>query len=227
MFIGTLGSAIADRLPAQPRKGSFDALPYQDVPALMERLQLKTGVAAFALRMLILCASRSGEVRAATDFDRAEWTVPAERMKMRKPHRAPLSPQAIAILEKAAAIRRSDVIFPNGKGAALSDMALTKTLRDWAWTARLTDSAGHFATGPQSKRRRRVKSRRPRQKLTLQPARAASHPPSLPDSLEAPVRAGRFPSIAHNFVKHIVRIGRYVKYMIHHRDDTDLFTLCA
>ncbi len=91
MFVGTLGPAIADRLPAQPRKGCFNALPYQDVPALMERLQLKTGVAALALRMLILCASRSGEVRAATwteiDFTRAEWTIPAERMRMRKPHR--------------------------------------------------------------------------------------------------------------------------------------------
>lgn len=131
MFIGTLGSAIADRLPAQPRKGSFDALPYQDVPALMERLQLKTGVAAFALRMLILCASRSGEVRAATDFDRAEWTVPAERMKMRKPHRAPLSPQAIAILEKAAAI-----------GGRTSFFLTARARRCPIWRSRK-----HYATG--------------------------------------------------------------------------------
>lgn len=136
LFVGTLGPAIADRLPAQPAKGNFGALPYQDVPALMERLKPKTGIAAMAVRMLILCASRSGEIRGATwsevDFDRAVWTIPAERMKMRKPHRVPLSPQAIAVLEEAKAIRRggTDHIFPSSKGGALSDMALTKTLRD-------------------------------------------------------------------------------------------------
>lgn len=134
LFVGTLGPAIADRLPTQPAKGNFDALPYQDVPALLDRLQPKTGVAALALRMLILCASRSGEVRGATwgevDLERAVWTIPAERMKTRKAHRVPLSPQALAVLEEAKAIRRGDYIFPNGKGVALSDMALTKTLRD-------------------------------------------------------------------------------------------------
>lgn len=134
LFVGTLGPAIADRLPAQPSKGNFDALPYQEVPALMDRLEAKSGVAALALRMLVLCASRSGEVRGATwgEIDLDVWTIPAERMKMRKPHRVPLSPAAVAVLEQAKGIRRvgSDHIFPSGKGASLSDMALTKTLRD-------------------------------------------------------------------------------------------------
>jgi integrase len=135
-FETALARAVAARLPAQPRSGNFDALPYQDVPAVMDALKGKTGIAALALRMLILCASRSGEIRGATwdevDFERAVWTIPAERMKMRKPHRVPLSPQALAVLEEAKAIRRAgtDHIFPNGKGAALSDMALTKRLRD-------------------------------------------------------------------------------------------------
>jgi integrase len=136
LFVGTLGPAIADRLPTQPAKGNFGALPYQDVPALMERLAPKTGMAALALRLLILCAGRSGEIRSATwgeiDMERGVWTIPAERMKMRKPHRIPLSAQALAVLEQAASVRRhgSEHLFPNGKGVALSDMALTKTLRD-------------------------------------------------------------------------------------------------
>jgi integrase len=133
-FTKALTAAISDKLPRQPRSGNFDALPYQDVPALIDRLKPKTGVAALALRFLILCASRSGEIRGAKwneiDFDRALWTISAERMKMRKPHRVPLSPQALAVLEEAKALRRSDRIFPNSKGGALSDMALTKTLRD-------------------------------------------------------------------------------------------------
>jgi len=133
-FTKALTAAISDKLPRQPRSGNFDALPYQDVPALMKRLEAKTGVSALALRMLILCTSRSGEIRGAlwseVDRERALWTVPADRMKMRRPHRVPLSPQALAVLEEARAIRRSDHIFPNGKGVALSDMALTKLLRD-------------------------------------------------------------------------------------------------
>lgn len=134
LFVGTLGPAIADRLPAQPRRGNFEALPYQELPDLMERLKSKPGIGAQALRMLILCASRSGEIRGATwdeiDFDRAVWTIPAERMKMKKAHRVPLSAQALVILAEAKAIRRSNQIFPNRTGEALSDMALTKTLRD-------------------------------------------------------------------------------------------------
>ncbi|MFN3619611.1 tyrosine-type recombinase/integrase [Sphingorhabdus sp.] len=136
LFEGTLAKAISQRLPKQPAKGNFDALPYQDLPAYMDRLASKTSMGALALQLAILCASRSGEIRGATwgeiDFERGIWTIPAERMKMRKPHRVPLSPQALSVLEKARQIRRGNTehIFPNGKGVALSDMALTKTLRD-------------------------------------------------------------------------------------------------
>jgi integrase len=162
-FTKALTAAISDKLPKQPRAGNFDALPYQDVPALMERLAVKTGVAAKALRLLILCANRSGEVRGAKwdeiDLENAVWTVPADRMKMRKPHRVPLSPQALAVLEEAKALRRSDHVFPSGKGEALSDMALTKTLRDMGlkctahgfrssfrdWAAEQTSAPGEIA----------------------------------------------------------------------------------
>lgn len=162
-FTKALSAAIADKLPKQPRAGNFDALPYRDVPAVMERLAAKTGISALALRLLILCASRSGEVRGAkwdeVDFDRGVWTIPANRMKMRNPHRVPLSPQALSVLDQAKALRRSDQVFPNGKGEALSDMALTKTLRDMGlsctahgfrssfrdWAAEQTSAPGEVA----------------------------------------------------------------------------------
>lgn len=34
----TLAKAVSDRLPAQPRRGNFAALPYEEIPALMSRL---------------------------------------------------------------------------------------------------------------------------------------------------------------------------------------------
>lgn len=136
LFVGTLGPAVADRLPAQPRRGNFDALPYEELPTLMDKLVEKGGLGALALRATILCASRSGELRGATwselDLDKAVWSIPAERMKAGKAHRVPLSSQALALFKEARAIRRigTDLVFPNGKGGTLSDMTLTKVLRD-------------------------------------------------------------------------------------------------
>ncbi|WP_039392862.1 tyrosine-type recombinase/integrase [Novosphingobium sp. MBES04] len=136
LFIGTLGPAVADRLPAQPKRGNFDAMPYAELPALMARLTDKGGMGALALRAVILTAARSGEVRGATwnemDLEAAVWTVPAERMKARRMHRVPLSPEAVALLRKAASKRspETDLIFPSASGKALSDMTLTKALRD-------------------------------------------------------------------------------------------------
>jgi integrase len=136
LFIGTLGPAVADRLPAQPKRGNFEALPYADLPALMARLVDKRGMGALALRAAILTATRSGEVRGATwdevDMDAAVWTIPADRMKARKLHRIPLSPAAVVLFREMASIRQAgtDLIFPAGNGNELSNMTLTKVLRD-------------------------------------------------------------------------------------------------
>lgn len=57
-----------------------------------------------ALRFLLLTFVRTAELRAATwseiNFDKAEWRIPAERMKMREPHLVPLSKQAVAVLRE-------------------------------------------------------------------------------------------------------------------------------
>lgn len=165
LFIGTLGPAVADRLPAQPKRGNFEAMPYADLPAFMVRLADKGGMGALALRVTILTAARSGEVRGATwselDLEGAVWTIPAERMKARRLHRVPLSPAAVALFREAAAIKRAgtDLIFPAGSGKALSDMTLTKVLRDMNapctvhgfrstfrdWTAEQTSLPGEVA----------------------------------------------------------------------------------
>jgi integrase len=136
LFIGTLGPAVADRLPTQPKRGNHEAMPYADLPAFMARLADKGGMGALALRAAILTAARSGEVRGATwaeiDLEAAVWTVPAERMKARRAHRVPLSAACIDLFKQASSIKRagSDLVFPSGKGEPLSDMTLTKVLRD-------------------------------------------------------------------------------------------------
>ena len=136
LLVGTLAKAVADRLPKQPTRGNRAALNYDQVPALMGRLQKKSGLGALALRLAILCVSRSQEVRGAQwsefDLERREWIIPAERMKMRKAHKVPLSEQAVAVLKQAADLSRDGcgLVFPSTKGGWLSDMTLTKALRD-------------------------------------------------------------------------------------------------
>lgn len=57
---------------------------------------------AVLFSMLTFCCP--GEIRQARwvdiNFDEAQWIIPAEFMKMRKPHIVPLSKQSLEILEK-------------------------------------------------------------------------------------------------------------------------------
>jgi integrase len=61
-----------------------------------------------ALQLMALLFPRPGELRAAKwsefDLDTAIWTIPAERTKMRRAHRVPLSRQALAILTDLRAL---------------------------------------------------------------------------------------------------------------------------
>ena len=91
------------------------------------------GMAALALRFVILTAARAGEVTGALwseiDLEAGVWTVPADRIKARREHRVPLSPQALAILRARGEGGDDDLVFPGGKpGKPLSLTALSKAL---------------------------------------------------------------------------------------------------
>jgi len=71
-----------------------------------------------AMRFLLFTFVRTSELRGAAwseiDLDKAEWRIPAERMKMRDPHIVPLSRQAIAILKDLQSITgKWQYVFPN------------------------------------------------------------------------------------------------------------------
>lgn len=125
--------------PKKLARGHHAAMPFASVPALMERLRERQGVASLALQFAILTAARSGEVRGATwqevGLDKALWTIPAARMKAGREHRVPLSNQAIEVLRRAAPFRSTSdgddaLVFPGSRrGAPLSDMSLSAVLR--------------------------------------------------------------------------------------------------
>ena len=110
------------------------ALPYREMGAFMTELRRQDGVAPRALEFAILTAARTGEVIGARweEIDIAErlWTVPAARMKGGREHRVPLSRPALAIVEKMAAVRSGDFMFPGAQsGRPLSNMSMLMLLR--------------------------------------------------------------------------------------------------
>ena len=93
--------------------------------------------AKLCLRLVVLTACRSGEARLATweeiDLEAGLWRIPAERMKAGAEHRVPLSDATVELLNEAARLRDdSGLVFPSPRkrNAPLSDMTLTKVLRD-------------------------------------------------------------------------------------------------
>ncbi len=111
------------------------ALPWGDVPGFIRALHQREGIAANALEFLVLTAARSGEVRGATwseiDLDSRTWTVPADRMKVGREHRVPLSDEAVRLLRDLPRFEGSEYVFPSPRtGRPLSDSALGKVLRD-------------------------------------------------------------------------------------------------
>ncbi|MBL0420504.1 integrase arm-type DNA-binding domain-containing protein [Ramlibacter sp. AW1] len=109
------------------------ALPIDDVPAFLARLREQAGMGARALEFAILTLARSGEVRGATwaeiDLGRAEWTIPAERMKAGKEHRVPLSKPALELLQALPRMEGTDLVFPSTMLKPLSDMTLLAAMR--------------------------------------------------------------------------------------------------
>jgi integrase len=88
--------------PNNLSRGHHAARPYNELPAFMNELRQRLGVAARALEFLILTATRTSEALNAAwaefDFDAGIWTIPATRMKARVEHRVPLSQRALEIL---------------------------------------------------------------------------------------------------------------------------------
>jgi integrase len=124
------------------------ALPYAEVPAFIQALRScqSNSVTKLAFEWLILTATRSGETRGAAwheiDEARALWVIPKERMKGRRKdrrgHVVPLSGRCLRIVQEARALNPdSELLFPY-TGARLSDMTLTKVLRDLKLADRAT-----------------------------------------------------------------------------------------
>jgi integrase len=118
---------------------NFPAMPYDDVPAYFAKLGSGTETKGrLALMLVIATAARSGEVRHALwgqiNWEKREWHRSAEIMKSGKAHTVTLNDEAVAVLRRAAAHSNSEdaaaLIFANREGKPLSDMTISKVMRD-------------------------------------------------------------------------------------------------
>lgn len=109
-LVGAIRAKKVEHRPALPR-GELREF-YRRLAA--EPLYIPTRI---AMHLLMLTFVRPGELRAARweefDEERAEWRIPAERMKMREPHLVPLSRQALELLKELRPLTgKSALLFP-------------------------------------------------------------------------------------------------------------------
>jgi integrase len=151
----TLNPAGDLRGALKPKKtvshaGITDPLQFGELMTWVDADRTDLGFANVRHGMQLLARSfvRPGELRAAEwseiDLDKAEWKIPRERMKMKRPHLVPLSTQAVAIFRKQHAITgHGQLVFPGVRsGRPMSDAAMGLGLK-----VMLFDSSRHVPHG--------------------------------------------------------------------------------
>ncbi|WDF73605.1 tyrosine-type recombinase/integrase [Novosphingobium sp. KACC 22771] len=145
-------TARAERDPAQmllgaliqPKVKHFAAITeVAEFGALLRAIEDYSGDPAvmYALKLTPHVFQRPGELRqmewAEVNFDKAVWTLPASKMKMRHPHAVPLSRQALAILEAMQGLTgKGKYVFPSVRTRTrpISENTITAALRRMGYT---------------------------------------------------------------------------------------------
>lgn len=148
VFRFAIATARADNDPTYALRGALIAPKVTHMAAATEREDFAQIVRAIwsydggspptraALKLMALLYTRPGELRLALwekfDLEKRIWTIPAERMKMRKPHTKPLSGMAVEILEGLRRETGSNYrVFPSliSRDKPISENTLNQALR--------------------------------------------------------------------------------------------------
>ena len=133
-------------LPAPSKKPKHHpAVPHEKIAEFVAAVREKQAdsTAAQLLEWITLSACRTGEARFATwgeiDMDRKLWSIPAERMKMRRDHIVPITDRMVEILNEAKrrhprvsrpdGLAPTDHVFVSARGKPLSEMAAMMLIR--------------------------------------------------------------------------------------------------
>ncbi|MGG4609337.1 tyrosine-type recombinase/integrase [Providencia sp. Me31A] len=131
----------------KPETKHFPFLRENEIPEFVKALNNYQGskVTKYATQLLMLTGVRTVELRLAEwsefDFENSLWEIPKERMKKRRPHLVPLSPQALEILGKLRVITGNyPILFPGRNDAKkpISEASINKVIAKIGYKGRLT-----------------------------------------------------------------------------------------
>lgn len=147
IFIYAVACGYTANNPASDLTKALKVVPVRNMPAITEPAEIAELLKAIdgfrgtftvecALKLAPLVFVRPGELRKAEwneiDLDRAVWAIPAERMKMKRPHVVPLSKQAVDILRELQPLTgNGKYVFPSIRTASrpMSENTLNVALR--------------------------------------------------------------------------------------------------
>jgi len=114
---------INKALKPSPKVKHRAKLRAEQLPEFFERLSQYPGgdTVQIGIEAVLRTAVRTGEIRFARprefDFAKMQWTIPPERMKMRREHIVPLTPQSATLFKRAIEVAGgSEWVFPQDGG---------------------------------------------------------------------------------------------------------------
>ncbi|EPY7258747.1 tyrosine-type recombinase/integrase [Klebsiella pneumoniae] len=125
----------------------YPFLTVEELPDFFKALAGYTGspLVVLAARLLILTGVRTGELRGASwsefDLEKAVWEIPAERMKMKRPHLVPLSTQALEIVQQLKVMSgQYPLVFPgrNDPRKTMSEASINQVFKRIGYTGKVT-----------------------------------------------------------------------------------------
>ena len=134
-------------------KTNYARIDAKELPTLLRRIEVYQGkqVTRLAMKLMATTFVRTTELIEAKwaefDLENARWDIPAERMKMRTPHIAPLATQALEVLEMLRDLAGdSEWLFPGDFDTAqpMSNNTILAALKRMGYKGRMT---GHGFRG--------------------------------------------------------------------------------
>ena len=125
----------------------FPFLKADEIPDFLRALEGYTGskLVQIATKLLMITGVRTIELRAALwqefDLDNAIWEIPAERMKMRRPHLVPLSTQALDLLNELKMMTGNyRYVFPgrNDPNKIMSEASINQVIKRIGYGGKVT-----------------------------------------------------------------------------------------